>query len=299
MKPGLCRHYMPFTARTSRYTLTESEVNIIYAFYLDIFLFRTFITNTLILIFVTYILKIPLYGKIKRILMAGALSTVLECILLLCLKNYTLYKWLSLLAVGPLTVSIAIKSSIKPLRLWLLGVFATVLTGGVVYAMDSLISADMTIVCGAGFIVSYLILVLWCGHSRQSKSLYRVMLVENGKRLYVTALYDSGNMLRRSPGNIPVHIGGKKVFDMVSADKEFIDVPYRSLGNEDGRIKACFFEELIVEDGNRKRVFENVLIGRASANLLNNSAYDMILNEAVFNDSKGMECDLGEKIGSK
>lgn len=35
----------------------ESEVKIIYAFYLDIFLLRTFITNCLILIFVIYMLK--------------------------------------------------------------------------------------------------------------------------------------------------------------------------------------------------------------------------------------------------
>lgn len=290
---------MSFTARTSRYTLTESEVNIIYAFYLDIFLFRTFITNTLILIFVTYILKIPLYGKIKRILFSGALSTALEIILLLCLKNYSLYKWLSLLIVGPLTVSLAIKSHMKPLRLWVLGVFATVLTGGVVYAMDSMIPADMTIICGAGFIITYLILMVWCERSRQSKSLYRAMLVENGKRLYVTALYDSGNMLRRSPGNIPVHIGSGKVFELVSDDKEYVDVPYRSLGNEEGMIKACFFDDLIVEYGSRRREFKNVLIGRASANLLKNSAYDMILNEAVFSDPKSMECDLGGRAGSK
>ncbi|WP_455720567.1 sigma-E processing peptidase SpoIIGA [Agathobacter sp.] len=290
---------MSYTARTSRYTLNESEVNIIYAFYLDIFLFRTFITNTLILIFVTYILKIPLYGKIKRILLSGALSTALEIILLLCLKNYSLYKWLSFLIVGPLTVSLAIKCHMKPFRLWALGVFATLLTGGVVYAMDSLISADMTLICGGGFIITYLILVSWCEQSSISRGLYRVMLVENGKRLYITAFYDSGNMLRRSPGNIPVHIGSETVFELVGDDKEYVDVPYRSLGNEDGRIKACFFEEMIVEDGSNRRVFENVLIGRASANLLKNSAYDMILNEAVFSDSKGMECDLGEKIGSK
>ena len=36
----------------------------------------------------------------------------------------------------------------------------------------------------------------------------------------------------------------------------------------------------------KKKILHNVLIGKASENILTNSAYDMILNEAVFNDSK-------------
>ena len=267
------------------YIFNEREVKIIYAFYIDVFYLRTFIVNTMGMICITYVLKIPLYGRIRRIILAGAASGMVSCLLLL-FGGYSIYRWLSLFVVAPAAVYFATDARIGMIKLFGLSVFVTVLSGGVVYALDSLLSADTSLICTGGFVITYMILKSWCERSNESRGLYRVTIMEKEKKVYVTALYDSGNLLKKQPENVPVHIAKASVFDITGDDKEYINVPYKSLGNENGCLKACYFDTMVVENKGKKKLLHNVLIGKASENLLTNSAYDMILNEAVFSDSK-------------
>ena len=267
------------------YIFNEREVKIIYAFYIDVFYLRTFMVNSMGMICITYVLKIPLYGRIRRIILAGAASGMVSCLLLL-FGGYSIYRWLSLFVVAPAAVYFATDARIGMIKLFGLSVFVTVLSGGVVYALDSLLSADTSLICTGGFVITYMILKSWCECSNDSRGLYRVTIMEKEKRVYVTALYDSGNLLKKQPENVPVHIAKASVFDITGDDKEYINVPYKSLGNENGCLKACYFDTMVVENKGKKKLLHNVLIGKASENLLTNSAYDMILNEAVFSDSK-------------
>lgn len=267
------------------YIFNEREVKIIYAFYIDVFYLRTFMVNAMGMICITYVLKIPLYGRIRRIILAGAASGMVSCLLLL-FGGYSIYRWLSLFVVAPAAVYFATDARIGMIKLFGLSVFVTVLSGGVVYALDSLLSADTSLICTGGFVITYMILKSWCERSNESRGLYRVTIMEKEKRVYVTALYDSGNLLKKQPENVPVHIAKASVFDITGDDKEYINVPYKSLGNENGCLKACYFDTMVVENKGKKKLLHNVLIGKASENLLTNSAYDMILNEAVFSDSK-------------
>ena len=260
-------------------------MKIIYAFYIDVFYLRTFIVNSMGMICITYVLKIPLYGRIRRIILAGAASGMVSCLLLL-FGGYSIYRWLSLFVVAPAAVYFATDARIGMIKLFGLSVFVTVLSGGVVYALDSLLSADTSLICTGGFVITYMILKSWCERSNESRGLYRVTIMEKEKRVYVTALYDSGNLLKKQPENVPVHIAKASVFDIADDDKEYINVPYKSLGNENGCLKACYFDTVVVENKGKKKLLHNVLIGKASENLLTDSAYDMILNEAVFSDSK-------------
>lgn len=267
------------------YIFNEREVKIIYAFYIDVFYMRTFMVNAMGMICITYVLKIPLYGRIRRIILAGAASGMVSCLLLL-FGGYSIYRWLSLFVVAPAAVYFATDARIGMIKLFGLSVFVTVLSGGVVYALDSLLSADTSLICTGGFVITYMILKSWCERSNESRGLYRVTIMEKEKKVYVTALYDSGNLLKKQPENVPVHIAKASVFDITGDDKEYINVPYKSLGNENGCLKACYFDTMVVENKGKKKLLHNVLIGKASENLLTNSAYDMILNEAVFSDSK-------------
>ena len=241
--------------------------------------------NSLGMICITYVLKIPLYGRIRRIILAGVASGMVSCLLLL-FGGYSIYRWLSLFVVAPAAVYFVTDARIGMIKLFGLSVFVTVLSGGVVYALDSLLSADTSLICTGGFVITYMILKSWCECSNESKGLYRITIMEKEKKVYVTALYDSGNLLKKQPENVPVHIAKASVFDITGDDKEYINVPYKSLGNENGCLKACYFDTMVVENKGKKKLLHNVLIGKASENLLTNSAYDMILNEAVFSDSK-------------
>ena len=139
----------------------------------------------------------------------------------------------------------------------------------------------------------------FCERSNESRRLYRVTLLKDGKRACATALYDTGNLLKKQPQQIPVHIGGSALFDIVGEDAGVFDVPYKSLGNDGGSIKVCEFDEMTVMKGNGKLILHNVLVGRASDSLFEDNAYDMILNEAVFSNKTGMENTLGKQAAHK
>ena len=171
------------------YIFNEREVKIIYAFYIDVFYLRTFIVNSMGMICITYVLKIPLYGRIRRIILAGAVSGMVSCLLLL-LGSYSIYRWLSLLLVAPAAVYFATGARIGMIKLLGLSVFVTVLSGGVVYALDSLLSADASLICTGGFVITYMILKSWGERSNESRGVYRVTVMENKKRVGVTGVDD-------------------------------------------------------------------------------------------------------------
>ena len=244
-------------------------------------------------------LKIPLIGKVVRLIASAVGASVCECVLLLLAGSYAFYKWASVLVVVPLAARLVIGRQagrkIPFLRLFALCMFVTVLTGGIVTALDSFFSSDATVMICFGFVISYIVLKCFCERSNESRRLYRVTLLKDGKRACATALYDTGNLLKKQPEQLPVHIGGSALFDIVGEDAGFFDVPYKSLGNDGGSIKVCEFDEMTVMKGNGKLILHNVLVGRASDSLFENNAYDMILNEAVFSNKTGMENTLGSK----
>ena len=248
-------------------------------------------------------LKIPLIGKVVRLIASAVGASVCECVLLLLAGSYAFYKWTSVLVVVPLAARLAIGRQagrkIPFLRLFALCMFVTVLTGGIVTALDSFFSSDATVMVCFGFVISYIVLKCFCERSNESRRLYRVTFLKDGKRACATALYDTGNLLKKQPQQIPVHIGGSALFDIVGEDASFFDVPYKSLGNDGGSIKVCEFDEMTVMKGNGKLILHNVLVGRASDSLFEDNAYDMILNEAVFSNKTGMENTLGKQAAHK
>ena len=195
-------------------------------------------------------LKIPLIGKVVRLIASAVGASVCECVLLLLAGSYAFYKWTSVLVVVPLAARLAIGRQVGRkipfLRLFALCMFVTVLTGGIVTALDSFFSSDATVMICFGFVISYIVLKCFCERSNESRRLYRVTLLKDGKRACATALYDTGNLLKKQPQQIPVHIGGSALFDIVGEDAGFFDVPYKSLGNDGGSIKVCEFDEMTV-----------------------------------------------------
>lgn len=160
-------------------------------------------------------LKIPLTGNVVRLIASAVGASVCECVLLLLAGSYAFYKWTSVLVVVPLAARLAIGRQagrkIPFLRLFALCMFVTVLTGGIVTALDSFLSSDATVMICLGFVISYIVLKCFCERSNESRRLYRVTLLKDGKRACATALYDTGNLLKKQPQQIPVHIGGTEV----------------------------------------------------------------------------------------
>ena len=113
-------------------------------------------------------LKIPLTGKVVRLIASAVGASVCECVLLL--------------VVVPLAARLAIGRQagrkIPFLRLFALCMFVTVLTGGIVTALDSFFSSDATVMICFGFVISYIVLKCFCERSNESRRLYRVTLLK-------------------------------------------------------------------------------------------------------------------------
>ncbi len=125
-------------------------------------------------------LKIPLIGTVVRLIASAVGASVCECVLLLLAGSYAFYKWTSVLVVVPLAARLAIGRKagrkIPFLRLFALCMFVTVLTGGIVTALDSFFSSDATVMICFGFVISYIVLKCFCERSNESRRLYRVTL---------------------------------------------------------------------------------------------------------------------------
>ena len=126
-------------------------------------------------------------------------------------------------------------------------------------------------------------------NAKQNRNYYTVTVISQNNSIEVKGLYDSGNVLCAGRNREPVHIASDKVFSILTEKKDSIMVPYKSLGNEDGIIEVYRFDCMQIKCGYSRIELHDVLIGKASASLLKNVAYDIILNEAVFSDTKGME----------
>lgn len=157
-------------------------------------------------------------------------------------------------------------------------------------------SVNMIWMLGATF-VSYIILnmmnLIW-RRSRSGSMLVWVIINLDGRSKSIKGLIDSGNSLTDPYTGKNVHIvtidSIKELFDGVSVyDKGFKLIPFRSLGENNGLIKAITFDEILVyrEDekiqGTKEEIYVEKLpiIGLYNGCLSKKGEYEMLLHKSV------------------
>lgn len=145
------------------------------------------------------------------------------------------------------------------------------------------------------FIISYLLMALFLRKikKRGAKRYYIMTITQGDKNISVTALFDSGNLLREPVTGKCVHIleweQVKKLFD-ISFEFEDIEqhmqemklwvIPYNSLGNKSGVLFAFAADKIALPEKKKERSKE--FIGIYNGILSKNKEYQALINAELL-----------------
>jgi sigma-E processing peptidase SpoIIGA len=129
------------------------------------------------------------------------------------------------------------------------------------------------------------IFVIMYGKKLEKKSLYKVVLNENGRSLEVKALYDSGNLLVEPVSGKAVSIIEKtSVLDdwIKSTPEKFKIIPYKSVGMEKGVLEGMVIDQLIIQQDDKKVVEDKAVIALYDGKLSKDGSFKMLLNRNLI-----------------
>ena len=113
----------------------------------------------------------------------------------------------------------------------------------------------------------------------KSKKIYRLKISAYGTTHEVTALYDSGNLLKNPYDQSSVIIIEKEVSDIFKADS-FLLIPFRSLGTTNGFIKVFKADSVLIVENGKK--LNNVSIGICEHSLSKNGKYNALIGPDII-----------------
>lgn len=246
----------------------------------------------------------------KRRLFLAAIIGALGAAVIFCLPTKNPYAWI----LRILSVFAMIFTAFFDVRKRILRQFAffLLLCGIMIFSMLlilSLLSKPFGMVSKAGiiyfdipqkiflpaFALSYGVTLLFIKllKSRKNKKYYIMTVTHNGKSVTVTALFDSGNLLREPVSGKNVTVlewdEARKLFD---ADLEFEDienhiadlklraVPYHSFGNGRDIIFAFAADKISIPE--EKKECEKEYIGLYNGRLSKNSEYHALINAGLL-----------------
>lgn len=140
-------------------------------------------------------------------------------------------------------------------------------------------------------VISYVIMFLFIKmfKNRKNKRYYILTLTHNDKSITLTALFDSGNLLREPiTGKYVTIVEWEKVKELLGADYEFSAlenymeelklwaVPFRAFGKSEGIIFAFMADKLTIHE--EKRTEEKVFIGIYEKPLSSGREYSALLS---------------------
>lgn len=151
------------------------------------------------------------------------------------------------------------------------------------------------VIFGITLALSYVIMFFFVKmfKNRKNKKYYILNLTHNNKTITLTALFDSGNLLKEPiTGKYVTIVEWEKVKELIEADYEFSDidkhaeelklwvVPFRALGKADGILFAFIADRLTIPE--EKLTAERVFIGIYDKPLSSRSEYSALLSADII-----------------
>lgn len=235
----------------------------------------------------------------------GAAATAVFCLEMPIILAYTLR--LAAAFAMLLTAFFELRGNILNQFAWFL-MLSGIITFSMVFIV-SLASKPLQIVTKAGIIyfdiqpevflplliISYLIMVLFIRmfKNRKNKKYYTISVTHNDKTVTVTALFDSGNLLKEPITGKYVSIleweSVKKLFNIDCKFSEISDhaeemklwaVPFKSLGNQKGILFAFLADRIEIPE--EKKCHEKSFVGIYEKALSKNSEYHALINAGLL-----------------
>jgi hypothetical protein len=277
----------------------------IYIFYADVFLVQNCLMNAGILLVLREIAGVPVkvrrkerfwgFGRFAGRLAAVSITAGLLQLLVLCITgSYFLYLAVSFVIVIPQMVYAVLGRTRIPvfIKRVLLGYLVAVLLGGFVGALENLCHLQQIPVWISMLSIFALkegVLMLRNQRKKQ-EALCTVILRHRGQEMRCTALWDTGNRLKESGTNRPVHIISRAVYRGLSITAEDYAglTGYCTLGEEDGILPLYEIDALLILQSGQKTeqvkrqgaTLKNTkaVVACAGEHLLAQKPYQVILN---------------------
>lgn len=230
--------------------------------------------------------------SIRRVLMAAVLGAVTSTLMLVVGLHFGLLYILILLGMGSAMMSIAMKQ--KSRNDILLGivyyftlvfVFSKLLKGGEWITKNQLNGMVVAIIV-IGVMSIALLYIIYQNRKNRQNTIYQVSIVEQGKRIDVKALFDTGNALREPFSGKPVSIIESEVWRAVINEpkpEHYKIIPFHSIGQEHGVLNGMEIDELIIWADDRKIVQKQAIIALYEGSLSKDKSFQMILHQGLMN----------------
>ncbi len=253
----------------------------IYEVYIDVLAINNFLADLAALFAVSVFFKRK--TPARRILAGAVLGTLGSCAAFLCCRHMAVYLLAVHFLVNPLVLLFCFREKTKQEFLADLcgGYFAFLLLGGITEWLyegeNGFLSYKMTV--SAAFLLLPAA-VLWIRRQLQNRIRYlEAQLCQQGKRLCLTALSDSGNLLRDPYTGKAVSMIDRSVYETAYGAAQAVRlIPYESLGCRHGLLEAVTIEELSYAYGNGTKTIKRAVLGLADHALFEKKPYQMIIN---------------------
>lgn len=230
--------------------------------------------------------------RIRRILIAAFLGAATSTFLLVAGLQFGFLYILILFGLGIAMMGIAMEQKSKNEILLgivyyftLVFVFSKLLKGGEWIAKNK-VSGIVIAVSVIGIMSMALFYIIYQNQKNRQKTIYQVSILEQGQRLDVKALFDTGNALTEPFSGKPVSIIESAVWHTMMKEnvpERFKVIPFHSIGQEHGIMKGMEIDELIIWMGDRKIVQKQAIIALYEGSLSKDKSFQMILHQDLLN----------------
>ncbi|MCI8490587.1 MAG: sigma-E processing peptidase SpoIIGA [Lachnospiraceae bacterium] len=266
-----------------------------YEFYADVFFLTNCYLDFLAVYTVSEILRMGgrdrKKKRILRYLICCAVSSLSGCVLFLLIRDYDAYLLCIHSIVNPLLVAGCFFPVGRELyiKAFCLVYFVMLLLGGSVeWLYHTVAGGRYYELCLFAAAVPIAVFLYILRRKREIvRRFYTVRIEHKGKKMELTALYDTGNSLRDPYVKQPVHIVSSEVCGFLEKEETFLTrlIPFSSVGCRNGMLKAFTIERLVIRWEDRQIELAPAVLAVTQEALFEHRNYQMILNNSVSEET--------------
>lgn len=230
--------------------------------------------------------------RIRRIMISAFLGASASTMILVCGLHFGWLYVLLLFAVGMAMMYLAMEQkSGNDLFLGLIYdttltfVFSELMKGGALLTGNrgGARAAAGMILAGMSAVLCY---VRYRSRKSRQNTIYQVSITQQGRRMDVKALFDTGNALTEPISGKPVSIVESSAWQTVMEEpkpQHVKVIPFHSIGGEHGLLKGMEVEEIAIWTGEKKIVLKQAVIALYEGSLSEDRSFQMILHQGLLN----------------
>lgn len=273
-----------------KYALPETEVIRIYEVYIDIYFIENGMMDAQLLILTMLLLKEKILPR--RLAAASLTGGIGAVLILLSGVGFGIGYILLVLVLDMVMLLVCMKGILRREEAFQRIAIGVIYLHGMAFAYGKLVecaerlgaggAAQIVVAAGITGIVCFLL--VYRARAKR-RCIYKVTLTENGEKVELKALFDTGNLLTDP-------ISGKPVSVMEDTEiirqwitkypQKYKAIPYRSVGKEHGVLEGIVVDELIIQKEEEQVVKKETIVALYKGRLSGEGAFQMILNHNLI-----------------